>query len=488
MTVLAVAVQGFALARVSPWLHPVWAVVLAVTVGAATLPVVRTRRVWGAMVAQLGLSIAAFGLAAVTIEVMTRVGWTARTNEGGWAPVHLLMAVGGWWALQAPVTIARWRAWAIETLGAARRLDEVTGLSLVATALALTVKQPSAVWTTGACAALGVVALGRAWWPRADGRAVTTEDVAPYRVARLLAPGASDRHGAWRRWAALATVTVWVGMLVGEGGWRLLHIRPRGRWSVLVDALQAIRMSDDPCRVESGPNPRRDLSSVDGSFGSVWASGGVVTGSDGRHGFGSERLMAHCASSTVARRWVTHAESDGEADRAALLELTREPERWRSSPCAPGRWCSVGAEGIRRQTAGNQGAESYWLSCTLVVDGTFRIGERNRGGLELSGRIPAAQARALIDAIQITAEGGGELTMQSFAQNDPGMDSGSGLHDDMSRPPAFLVGVDAEVATHQVEFPMSREIGAQLWRRVCDAIYHRSAYSPEAVVTLPDDP
>ncbi|MDB4931207.1 MAG: hypothetical protein JWM10_3691 [Myxococcaceae bacterium] len=492
---LAVAAQGLALARTSPWLSPTGAAVLAVAVGAATLPVVRGRRAWMVLAADLALTGVAFGMAGAVIGGLTREG------AGAWSAINLLVTAGWWWALRAPVTLARWRA--------PREVAATLGASLLATAGALVATGTTDRWSMRACLALGAVAMTCAWWRRkSEGDAKGTRapagegNEAPYRTARSQAP-TYERRARWLGWALPVGALLWSGALVQQGARRLAHFWPRSGWSAVRSAMEAVRVEDDPCRVGAGHEGRRDFDMntavggpLNGPRGTVWASGAISvlrpTGGDY-----SPPPVNTCLPAAYVQRWIAHASADEASDRAELTRLVQYGEydsaieQHEALPllCTPGHWCSMsmnGHEGVT--TPGHAGGQLYQLSCTLLLNGQFRLGER-RHGHQRWGRVPAASARALIELVEAVASARGPVTMHSLAAIDSvPAEAGEWDHTRGGDPTALVVSVGSFEDQYRVDFPQARAVGEFLWRRLCWALPPRDAHRSDEPVVLPDAP
>lgn len=167
----AVALQVFAVTRVSPWFPPPWCVALALGVGLAWLPVVRLRSVIVALAMRAALVVVGLMLAGAAIGELVARGVTGSLYPRA-SPAWNLAAAALWLgALHAPVTMTRWWVRASPSQDAALELAESLGASLIATVLALTVQNAprswsiplGTAWSTGACLAVGLALFVGAW-------------------------------------------------------------------------------------------------------------------------------------------------------------------------------------------------------------------------------------------------------------------------------------------------------------------------------------
>ncbi len=184
---LATGAQVFALAHASPWLPRSWALSLAlITVVIAAPPPLRPRSVNLALALRLAQLCAAFLVAGLLLGAPP-------AYPRAHVAMNLLVAAHTLWALQAPITMTRWWVRARPSHDAALELAEVTGWSLLATALALTAANAQwawstsrgTAWSTALCALLGVASLAYSWVAQALRRAW---------MRRVLA----DRDPAWQ--------------------------------------------------------------------------------------------------------------------------------------------------------------------------------------------------------------------------------------------------------------------------------------------------
>jgi hypothetical protein len=498
---LAVGVQALALARVSPWLHPAWCAVLAVAVGASALPVIATRTVAVALAARLAATGAALAVAGVAIGAMVSHGWTVSLYPRA-HPAFNLAAVGFWlWALHAPLTMSRWWVGARPAQDGALEVAEPLGVSLLATAVALTAQNPELAWSTtrgtaystGLCLALAVGLLGwswvaqarrRAWmrrvvagadptWELMDADASATADPwthsgdgagAPrmlrvrgdgehYRAAGVRVPVARVGPGderAWRVRRGLHVVALlWGCALVNWGAWKLLHFWPKDYWGAVVDAMAAVRVGSDPCVVDSrrGERPTMEYevmisppTSID-VISDVMESVSVTPSGSVRmpRGSDTERFGTWCIAPATARRWL---------DEAGPRGLSRTDERVRSTPellgpvvCERGRWCSI-TWGEHTESGEDAQVQAVNI-CTLQRNGWFHCEE---GREHHSGRVRPAAAQALIE------------TTERFAASQRVVRTSS--------LPALFVRVDGSEVSRAMEFPRSREIGRALRHRL----------------------
>ncbi len=418
---LAVAAQAFALALVSPWLQPSWCVALAVAVGVSALPALRTREVLAALAARFALTLGALGVAGAAIAVAYSFGWTEslypRAN-----PALNLAAAGFWlWALHAPLTMSRWWVATRPAQDGALEVLEPSGVSLLATAVALTAQNPALAWSTargtaystGLCAALGVGLLGWSWWAQARRRAwmrrvvagvdptwemvdaddsATAEpwthasegDGAPrmlrlrgegehYRAAGVRVPvarvGARDERAWWVRRGLHVVALLWACSLVHWGAWKLLHFWPEDRWGAVVAALAAVRVDSYDEGVVAAPELR----------------------------------------SPVA--------------------------------CERGRWCSL--SWAEPTVSGEDAQVHAVLLCQLQNSGWFQCQE---GGERHSGRVRPAAAQALIEATERFAAVQRVLPVNGF--------------------PALFVTLGGSERSYAMAFPRSHEIGRALRHRL----------------------
>jgi len=500
---LAVGAQALALARVSPWLHPAWCVALAVAVGASALPVIATRSVVTALVARLVVTGAALAAAGVAIGAMVSSGWTVSAYPRA-NPALNLAAVGLWlWALHAPLTMSRWWVRAKPAQDAALEVAEPLGVSLLATAIALTAQNPAlawsvargTAWTTGLCLALAVGLLGwaavaqrrrRAWmrratagedtaWELVDADDSATADPwthagdgegAPrmlrvrgegehYRTAGVRVPvakvGPRDGRAWWVRRGLHAVALLWGCALVNWGSWKLLHFWPQDRWGAVVDALAAVRVGPDPCVVD-GPREERPamryqlaMSPPAGAIDVLYDSMSAVTvtrsGSIRMPPNGDiERFGTWCIAPAIARSWIDESQE--------WAHLPTSDTRVRSTPellspvaCERGRWCSITWGEYTEQ--GEDAQVRSTIVCTLQRNGWFHCGE---GRQHHSGRVHPAAAQALFEAAERFA------TIQHAAPTN-------GF-------PALFVMVGGSEVGRAMAFPRSREIGRALRRQL----------------------
>lgn len=500
---VAVAAQVFALARVSPWLHPAWCAALAVAVGASALPALRTRGVLAALLARLALTAAALALAGCAIGVMVARGWTASAYPRAHPGFNLAAAAFWLWALHAPLTMSRWWVAARPAQDGALELAEPLGASLLATAIALTAQNPELAWSTargtayptGLCLALAVALLGwswvaqarrRAWmrrvvagadttWELVDADASATADPwthagdgagAPrmlrvrgegehYRAAGVRVPvarvGPRDERAWWVRRGLHVVALLWGCALVNWGAWKLLHFWPKDRWGAVVDALAAVRVGVDPCVVD-GPRAERPAvryevalsppsGPVDVAYATLTDVGVTPTGliRTLRDG-GTGRFGTWCIAPATAQAWLDG--SDGGARvRRTDARVRSTPELLGPVECGRGRWCSL-TWGEHTEQGDDAQVQSVSI-CTLQNNGWFHCEE---GREHHSGRVWPAAAQALIEAAE------------RFAASQRVVPT-NGL-------PALLVRVGGSDVSRAMEFPRSREIGRALRHRL----------------------
>ncbi len=275
---VAVALQVFAVTRVSPWFPPSWCAVLAVAVGLAWLPAPRLRSVVFALALRVALVIPALLLAGQAIEGLVARGVTTSLYPRSSTDANLVTAALWLCAMHAPVIMTRWWVRASPAQDAALELAESLGASLTAAALALTVQNaPRAwsvalgtAWSTGVCLAVGLVLLAGAlveqarrsrwlrrvregtepsWrlvtaeasdgvvpWTHAAEGDVPTEMLSPsaagehYRSADVRVPvagvGGRTSRAWWVRRALNGVALAWAFGTMFFGMWKLMHVWP----------------------------------------------------------------------------------------------------------------------------------------------------------------------------------------------------------------------------------------------------------------------
>lgn len=489
---LAVAAQCFALAHASPWLHPAWAAVLAVAMGLAALPSLRSREVLLSLAARLALTLAAAAVAGLFIGELIDRGATPSSYPRA-RPVLNVAAAACWlWALHAPLTMSRWWVRARPAQDGALEVAEPLGLSMLATAGALTAQNASrawslasgTAWSTGLCAALGVGLVAWAWvgqwrrrawmrrvlagddatWELVDADDSATADPwthagdgagAPrmlrargdgehYRAAGVRVPvarvGARDGRGWWVRRALHVAALGWGLALAHWGTWKLLHIGPRDRWNDVVDAIRAVGVGRDPCvlRGEGGPGGAAGLRSQGlhpSAYAEVSASGRVTLTPVGE----TERFGTWCVPPETARRWLAADPSGVLAGDDPRVRTT--PELPAPVDCARGRWCSI--TWGEPTTSGEDGQSHAVATCTLQINGWFRCEE---GREHRAGRVSPAAARALLEAAEAHAASVRAVATEAL--------------------PALFVGVGGAPLSRALDFEGSQDLGRELRRRL----------------------
>lgn len=277
---VSMAAQAAALASVSHRLHPAWSTTLVVAAVAATLAIVRVGRVVAALAANLALTCAVF------VSLGTAVGavrW-GRVAVPGWSWSNLLVAALWWWALHAPVVVARWRARSMPADAAARAVAGALGASLLGSAIAL-LSMGVPAWLKWASVAFAVGALAWAW--RTGSGAGGPGGPPEYAVRGGSAYRRSVREEArresllWGRWALFVVEVGWGVALSGPGGEAVRTRRVAGQWIAVANAMRSLRVGDDPCGVGAGPDGRRELTWEDAHNDrydavTVRASGAIV--------------------------------------------------------------------------------------------------------------------------------------------------------------------------------------------------------------------
>lgn len=489
---VAVAVQGAALARVSSWLHPAWSMTLAIAAAVATLAVVRARRAAVALAANLALTCGVFGLLGMAVGALQ----PGHAGVAGWSWGNLLMAAVWWWALQAPVVVARWRTKGLPEDAAARLVAEALGASLLASALVLLTTGVARVGLTWSCLALAVAMLAWAWRRRTRRRDPEGPPEhagegggAPYRGVRAQTPAGRSRF-SWGRWALFAATLGWGVALTRQGVWRFARVGPRGQWSAVARAMGALRVVDDPCGsvARGAGSPEFTWRSGNGfPFEEiiVWGSGAIAWSSSGTGDCGGS-LVGRCLPAETARRFIEHTRGAATPDYDELRRLVREPMATQPPACAAGRWCSISTEYEGDILAGHCGFPRF--ACTLRIDGLFYRGSERRE-FEQSGRIPATAARSLIEAVQAAASARGPLAMHSWAEGDRCSTSSGAPYAYGMLQPVFVVGVGPGDLRYRVDFPQSPAIEGLLWQKLCNALPLRGdGWSPAAPTLQSDDP
>lgn len=486
----AALLHGAALLWVSPWLHPLECA--ALVIGVAALPEIR----WSSPTRTLAVRVGgALSVAAIAAAL------SARASIGAPQVLFDLTAFAFVAATHAPAWIVRHSPRASLATSAPEQA-EVIGASMVATALALSSANPwRTAWTTGLCAAVGIAAVAWAWRRWVQQRAwrlpaheqpppgvlPVSSTEAPYRASGLRTSVARADGAWWRRRLLVPATALLTFAVVYGGAGSVLALRPERERGQVTRAMRAVMLGDDPCQVGALRGGRRDFgdpadprTSVRGRHGSVWSSGAFYLVEARNWSPDEVPMHGGCASAELAQRWIEHRDRDEQRDRE-LLGIIIEPQLndpdyrvERPPPCPPRRWCSIAWQG---QMEGGHGDGDYgrrWDACTLRIDGRFQLGEV----YERWGRIPAARARALIEAIERVAgvRGWSRLTSRpSESMTERG---------DL-QPPEFLVNIGG-VGLRRVEFPHARAIGEALSRQLCERLPPQADPLPDTHIVLPD--
>lgn len=486
--------QGLAVSRLCSWLHPAWTTTLAVAAGLATVPALPARRLGGALAANLASTVAAFGLLGAAAGAYPWAG----VSKLGWSWSNLALAAVWWWALHAPVVVARWRTRELSSGDAAREVVVALGASLLASATARVPTNAASARAVVACLALAVGALAWAW--RKSPSAPSPEGPperpgegtgAPYRAVRSPIP-APQMRASWGRRALFVGMVAWGIALTRQGVWRFAHVGPERRWSAVTDAMRAVRVEDDPCGGGAGggapqgfvPGGAPDFESL-----TVWASGAIVWSR--MLGDCGGTFHGRCLPPETARRWMARAvlitaddrvEPITADERAELEHLATARDEARPVTCAAGRWCSVSTAHEVRGNAGHCG-DPRW-TCTLRMDGEFSI-EVQGGDHHHSGRIPARTARSLIAAMETAANAHGPLATYPWPAH-PGSYQEELYEQGLLRH-VLLVGVGPDDARRRVEFPQAYGIETLLWFRLCNALPLETGVN-RAPLPMPEEP
>jgi hypothetical protein len=173
-------------------------------------------------------------------------------------------------------------------------------------------------------------------------------------------------------------------------------------------------------------------------------------------------------------------------DHHELIRLLETPLERRDPACAAGRWCSISTEFEGDVTSDHCGNPRY--ACTLRRDGVFYRGSGGRES-EQSGRIPAATARLLIEAVESATNGRGPLATHLWGTSTDRSSERGVRYEHGTMLPVFVVVVGPGEARYRVDFPQAPAIEGLLWQRLCEALPPgETGLLPAPPALLPEDP
>lgn len=461
---LVVATQVFAVAHASPWLPLRWSVAASLAVALAAAHPLQTRAVGLSLL----LRCVAYGAALSLVGALLRAPPLYPRAEPA---ANALAAAFVLFAAQAPLMMSRWWVRAHPSQDAALELAEPAGWSLVATAVAFTALNRAwawsfelgTAWSTGACAALGVVALSwswasqrmrRAWmrrvlaerdpawqviaagepasappWTHAETEGSLTLRLtrrAPEAHYRDAADGAvpvakmgpRDARAWWIRRGLHVASAAWVGTLMLMGAAALLHITSalpppssdpeREVMRLLTTGLVA---APSPCalRERGAPSMRHRVFEFDADGrAEIWSSGRLLLSHESTRASGAARssrrhwFAERCVSPGVASVWLDHPRPSLMVARQAIHSLRASPRE--EAPVAAGRAVCLPGRwcSLGWRDALDAGSSAAGYGVELDARGRFTCfnGENETS----AGMVPSHDAEALLRAVKQLAE------------------------------------------------------------------------------------
>lgn len=506
---LAVAAQAFAVAHASPWLPLRWSVAASLAVALAAAHPIQARTV--------GLSLlsrcVAYGAALSLVGALLHAPPLYPRAEPA---ANALAAAFVLFAAQAPLMMSRWWVRSHPSQDAGLELAEPAGWSLVATALALTALnrawawsfERGTAWSTGACAALGAVALSwswasqlirRAWmrrvladrdpvwqvidakepaaappWTHAEAggsltlRLARRAPEAHYRDAAegsvpVAKMGPREARAWWVRRALHVASAAWVAALMTVGASTLLHVTsalPPPSSDPEAEAMRLLTtgfvIAPSPCalRERATPSVRHRVFEFDADGrAEIWSSGRLLLSHESTRSSGTARsprrhwFAERCVSPDVASVWLDHPRPSLMVARQAIHSLRASPRE--EAPVATGRAVCAAGRWCTLGWRDALDAESAAAGYGVELDARGRFTCFNGENETSAGMVPPRDAEGLLRAVRQLAE------LRGFARPHPTIFG--------------YVRVGDDPAERSLNFAGADRIWEALRRRLCTA-------------------